>query len=187
MKNIYAKLWEHGQNTSASGVEPPWLNLWLKKLDGTASVIQSLPIVYASEEHRNFIISTWVKSYDPRHADASLRSSLRSNPSLLSPKKAAFKESEAKLAEKLWSKCNVLTDESGYTVHAWVCGLHGLCYHFYCTPELRGIGIEGQLIEYCCGDANVDIGFYKPMENYHCAKPYWNPHMLGKELVDGVS
>lgn len=83
----------------------------------------------ASEFHRSFIISTWVKSY------------------MAQARKLGFSQffREPESAERMWDRAIVLTDDDGYVVYGWAVGSeHGLDY-VYVVPELRGNGV-GKLL-----------------------------------------
>lgn len=99
--------------------------------------VESLPIVPAAPEHRSFILSTWVKSYESQARKQGLREQ--------------YKKHEPAIAESRWSDCWVVTDNDGFTVHAWVCGESGCLWHIYVVPELRGLRVATRLIEYACG------------------------------------
>jgi GNAT superfamily N-acetyltransferase len=99
--------------------------------------LASLPLLGAKDEHRNFILSTWVKSY---------RQQARQQGIL-----AFYDEHEPAIAEDRWRECWVATDEDGYTVHGWVCGHKGQLWHVYVVPELRRMRVATRMIEHACG------------------------------------
>lgn len=107
----------------------------LQKLGVT---LETLLLVPATTEHRSFILSTWVKSYEGMARKLGLR-----NP---------YAAHEPAIAESRWGDCCVLTDDGGFTVHAWVCGSDGKLWHCYVVPELRKMRIATRLIEYACGE-----------------------------------
>lgn len=128
----------------------------------TGKVVERLPVVPATEEHRAFILATWVRSY------ASTARKLLS--------RAVYTAGEPRVAERLWPKTFVVTSpDDSYTIHAWVCGEPGKLYHCYVIPQLRRKGIAGALIEGLCG-RNVEIARPWPYE----ANPRWtlNPYLL---------
>lgn len=110
----------------------------LKKDD---RVIETLQLVAPEAQHRNFIISTWVKSY----------------PRILRPgvSREVFNHGEGTLAEELWDSGLVAVSGDGFTIHGWVAGgsaSHGGIYgkileHCYVQPDLRRLGIAKCLIE----------------------------------------
>ena len=102
------------------------------------SVLEILPIVLADDSHRSFIISTWVKSYEGQARRQGIA-------------KEFYSKHEPEIAESRWSDCWVLTDDGGYTVHAWVCGSAGNLQHMYVQPGLRRMRIATRLIEFACG------------------------------------
>lgn len=110
----------------------------------TGSVVESLPLTLATEEHRAFILATWVRSYA-----ATARKVLN---------RAVYVQGEPRVAEKLWPKTYVLTSpDDNYTIHAWICcesgagGTPGKLYHVYVIPELRRKGVAGALIRKLVG------------------------------------
>lgn len=96
--------------------------------------LETLPILRARDEHRNFILGTWVKSY---------RSHAREQGVL-----SFYNEHEPSIAESRWVDCLVVTDDTGFTVHAWVCGRDGQLWHCYVVPELRRLRVATRLIEH---------------------------------------
>ena len=123
--------------------------------------LETLPLVKATDEHRSFILSTWVKSYESQ------------------ARRQGFKEFYARhepaLAERLWPACTVVTDDSGYTVHAWVCASRGSLYHCYVVPELRKLRIATRLIEYACPEGLKEYARPWP----YSAHARVNPYLLG--------
>ncbi len=107
-------------------------------LQHQGTTVESLPIVPAQAEHRSFILSTWVKSYQGMARKAGYG--------------PFYDKSEPQLAESRWQDCHVVTDGDGFTVHAWVCGSEGRLWHCYVVPELRRLRIATRLIEFACGE-----------------------------------
>ncbi len=105
-------------------------------LQQNSLTLETLHIRPARDEHRNFILGTWVKSY---------RSAARSQGIL-----QQYNAHEPAIAESRWMDCLVVTDD-GFTVHAWVCGRDGKLWHVYVVPELRRLRIATRLIEHACG------------------------------------
>lgn len=99
--------------------------------------VESLAIVQAATEHRSFILSTWVKSYESQARRQGIR--------------AEYNKYEPSIAESRWQDCLVVTDSDGFTVHAWVCGCNGQLWHCYVVPELRRLRVASRLIEFACG------------------------------------
>ncbi len=102
-----------------------------------SKTLETLPIVQATSEHRNFILSTWVRSYE---------SQARSQG--IGPQ---YAKHEPAIAESRWGDCLVVTDDGGFTVHAWVCAGEGALFHVYVVPELRKLRIATRLIEFASG------------------------------------
>ncbi len=127
----------------------------------TKALLQTLPIVKATDEHRSFIISTWVKSYEPHVRKLAI--SLPGGPVLrLDPK--AYRTGEARAAERHWDKSHVITgsDADVYTIHGWVCAEEGKLWHCYVPPALRSAGVAKGLVERFAS------------RNYHVSKPWPN-------------
>lgn len=131
-------------------------------LQKDGKTLETLPIVRASPEHRSFILSTWVKSYE---------ATARKNGI-----KAFYGREEPKVAEALWDKCNVVTDDTGFTVHAWVCGRRGQLFHCYVVPELRRLRVATRLIEFVCGELKE---YARPWP--YSAHARVNPYLLGEK------
>lgn len=128
LKDVCAKLSEPGSPRSLLLTHLP-----------SKRVTQELLLVPASEQHKAFIISTWIRSY--------AGNARRDGYGKL------YDKHEPAIAESRWSDCLVATDEDGYTVYAWVCGdLDGSLYHAYVVPELRRIRVATRMIEVACGD-----------------------------------
>lgn len=101
--------------------------------------LQALLLQRAASQHRNFIISTWVKSYEGQARRQGIG--------------PFYALHEPAIAESRWQDCHVATDQDGYTVYGWVCGDRetGSLWHCYVAPELRKLRIATRLIEYACG------------------------------------
>lgn len=124
--------------------------------------LEKLPILKASSEHKSFIISTWLKSYENQARKQSI--------------KEFYSSHEPAIAESLWSSCAVVSDESGYTVHAWVCGNDkGQLWHCYVAPELRKLRVATRLIEYACPNGLKEYARPWP----YSAHARVNPYLLG--------
>lgn len=100
--------------------------------------LETLPIVPATKAHRSFILSTWVKSYRHLARDQGIT--------------GFYDEYEPPIAESRWMDCLVVSDDTGFTVHAWVCGRNGQLWHCYVVPELRKLRVATRLIERACGE-----------------------------------
>lgn len=128
-------------------------------LQKSGVTLETLPIVHATDEHRSFIIGTWVRSYEAHARRQGYRQ--------------FYAKHEPTFAELWWSKCKVVTDD-GYTVHAWVCGNGGVLRHCYVVPELRRIRIATRLIEHACGELKE----YARHWPYYAHAPV-NPYRMG--------
>ncbi len=100
--------------------------------------LERLPILTATAEHRSFILSTWVKSYRAHARKQGLGQ--------------FYDKHEPEVAESRWQDCYVVSDDGGFTVHAWVCGRDGQLWHVYVVPELRRLRIATRLIEFSTGE-----------------------------------
>jgi hypothetical protein len=93
----------NGASSLLSKSGPPRILLYLGDRE-----IQSFRLSQASEQHRSFILSTWVKSYEGMARKQGIRD--------------AYALHEPGVAEARWADCTVMTDDDGYTVYAWICG-----------------------------------------------------------------
>lgn len=116
----------------------------LKLFSKDDKLLQELPVVQATEEHRSYILSTWVRSYEA-HARKLRLSGLQMQQDV-------YRGGESKVAEDHWNKAHVLGSEAdSYVIHAWVCGEPGKLYHVYVPPHLRQSHIATELVERVCG------------------------------------
>lgn len=132
-----------------------------------SKVLESLPIVKAKDQHRSFILSTWIRSYLPTakkwvHKDV-------------------YHKEEQKVAERDWIRCHVVTNpEDEFTVVAWICGApSGILRHVWVMQDLRNLGIAKALIERFCGKNVVAT---KPWPFQHTPRGlHWtfNPYRMG--------
>jgi GNAT superfamily N-acetyltransferase len=106
--------------------------------------LEKLPICRPDERHRSFILSTWVRSYEPM-----ARRVVTSG---------VYNSEEARVAERLWDRSWIVTSpDDDYTVHGWVCGRTaadagpGVLHHCYVVPQLRHRGVAKALISHACG------------------------------------
>ncbi len=136
---------------------PP--RILLKKGD---VVLETLLLSRATDEHRSFIISTWVKSYESQARRHGIKN--------------FYVRHEPAVAERLWDQCTVVTDDTGYTVHAWVCANdRGQLWHCYVIPTLRQLRLATRLIEYACPGGLKEYARPWP---YSAHAPV-NPYLLG--------
>jgi GNAT superfamily N-acetyltransferase len=127
-------------------------------------VLETLPIIAARSEHRSFILSTWVKSYE------GLARKLGWGE--------FYARHEPSVAESLWSSVAVVTDDGGYTVHGWACAIDGGLYHCYVVPELRKLRIATRLIEHTCPNGLKEYARPWP----YSAHARVNPYLMGMKL-----
>lgn len=129
--------------------------------DGGQELV-SLPIVPANEQHRSYILATWVRSYLP---------TARRFMS-----KDLYLKEEAKVAEKLW-KYSLVVSSDGFAVQAWVCTRgDGVLHHCYVVPELRRKGIMKALTRTFVGD-KVQVS--RPWPGQMPAGWVYNPYRIG--------
>lgn len=142
------------------------VELWLTRPD--QKLMETLSLRPAAQEHRNFIIATWVQSYKSLARKQGINSKV-------------YEAEEPKLAENFWQNCIVLTPDDGdsFTIHGWVCGVHKTLLQCYVPPELRRIGIASCLIEATCGKQVViprPWPFQKPPRGFEFI---YNPYAWG--------
>ncbi len=120
----------------------------LLKHPASLRVLQTLPVIQATDDHRSFILSTWVRSYEPfaRKLVASV------GKDLVRCSTEAYRTGEARVAEANWAKSKVVVSEGDqYTIHAWVCCIPGQLWHVYVPPQFRGCGLAKALVEEYAG------------------------------------
>ncbi len=122
--------------------------------------LETLPILAATPDHRSFILSTWVKSYRAQARKQGIGQ--------------FYDKHEPEAAESRWQDCWVVSDDGGFTVHAWVCGSDGRLYHCYVVPELRRLRIATRLIEFATGGLTE---YARPWP--YSAHARVNPYLLG--------
>lgn len=143
--------------------------------DGTPAILlmkdgqllETLPVVTAQKQHRSFILSTWMKSYKGQAREQGIA--------------GPYDAHEPAVAESRWMDCLVVTDDTGFTVHAWVCGRDGQLWHCYVVPELRRLRVATRLIEAACGTLKE---YARPWP--YAAHARINPYLLCKKEPDGL-
>jgi len=130
-------------------------------------LIISLPIQNATKDHRSYILSTWVKSYE---AEARRVVCGTASGGYLHIPHDVYRSGESATAERHWEKSKVVTSDDGYTIHAWVCAEPGALWHVYVPPTLRGGGVARELVEAYAGKV------------YMVSKP-WPKHTPGLHNV----
>ncbi len=149
LKDVSAKLSENGSPTILLVHNP------------SLEVVQKLPLVRAKPEHKGFILSTWIRSY---------RGMARAQGY-----EKFYAKHEPVLAENMWRNCVVATDDDGYTVYAWVCGMDKTeLHHCYVIPELRRLRVASRLIEHVCPELTT---YSKPWP--YSAHARVNPYLIG--------
>ena len=101
-------------------------------------VLETLRLVQAEQQHRSFILSTWVLSYKNHAREQGYG--------------PFYATEEPKVAESRWQDCWVLTDDDGFTVYGWVCGNDGKLWHCYVAPSIRKLRVATRMIEFACGE-----------------------------------
>lgn len=135
-----------------ASVSPTGLKLLSRATD---EVLSELPIIKATEEHRAFILATWVRSYES--------SSRRLQVAGMRLSAETYRVGESALAESRWPISRVVvSQDDAYTIHGWVCGEApsaaggpGRLWHVYVPPNLRGSGVAKGLVESVCGKEYV--------------------------------
>ena len=141
----------------------------LQLVSQSGDLLESLPVIPALHDHRNYILSTWIKSYE-----ATAR---KLCPFGLGFNVADYRKGESELAERVWPEAYVITSaDDTFTVHGWVCGVPGKLYHVYVPPKLRNRGIAKGLVSLACGNT---YSVHKPWPGNHI--PYghtvtWSPY-----------
>lgn len=124
----------------------------LRLTSPTGDVLEELPIVPAKPEHRAYILSTWVRSYESM-ARRLLVAGMRFPTE-------EYRNGESRLAEAHWDKAKVVVSSADeFTIHAWVCAEPGRLFHVYVPPALRRSGVARALVE---STAGKDYVVHKP-------------------------
>jgi hypothetical protein len=136
----------------------------------SGKVLETLEIGPAKDEHRNFIISTWIRSYESELRKAHCYAGAQD----FRLDRGSYSAGEGGVAERCWKESQVVTSPTdGYTVHGWICTEGGHVYHIYIPPSLRGIGLGRGLLEAFAGTAYTT---HKPISRApkgHTVR--WNP------------
>ena len=139
-----------------------------------SKTLAELDVGYAQDAHRNFIISTWVKSISP---DFGVHRSIHN-------------AMEAELAEVNWDKSLVVTSgDDRFTVHAWMCVRaispeYVVLLQAYVQPDLRHKGVLKAMIEDLGGETIVYPRQLPNNLTWSTTANKWtyNPYLLGKFL-----
>jgi hypothetical protein len=114
----------------------------------TDEVLSELPVIPATEQHRAFILATWVRSYESSARKLQLAG--------MRIPQDVYRLGESQLSESKWALCRVVVSKDDeYTIHGWVCGEPGRLWHVYVPPNLRGSGVAKGLVESVCGKEYV--------------------------------
>lgn len=117
-------------------------------------VLEELKLVPATDEHRNFILSTWVQSYSPVNRDTVYAVAKQ----VYRVSHQSFVRMEQRVSSFMYDlgRCYVLcTEDDSFTVHGWICGSKGNLHHCYVPPHLRRVGVAKSMIEIVCGNELV--------------------------------
>lgn len=128
-------------------------------------VLAHLPVVQANEKHRNFILSTWVRSYQ--------------NVARKVMDKETYAREESLVAERFWGRSSVaVSPEDEYVIHGWVCNLGSHVYHAYVPPDFRRHGMASEILRVTASDAKK-LQIARPTEwkpkGFRCE---FNPYIL---------
>jgi ribosomal protein S18 acetylase RimI-like enzyme len=130
--------------------------------------LAELKVVTATEQHRNFILSTWVRSY-------------QSTARRIMDKDLYAKE-EALVAESFWHLSKVaVSPEDEYVIHGWVCASSdGNIYHAYVPPDFRRRGIASAILNIAVsGSVPGKLQMARPTEwQPKGYKTEFNPYIL---------
>lgn len=123
-----------------------------------------LNVVPASEEHRNFILSTWVRSYQGEARKFMDRD--------------IYAKEEAVCAEAYWKLSTVaVSPEDAYVIHGWACARPNRLYHAYVPPDLRRYGIASALVKSAVYEG-APVFVARPGFNPFGFKTRLNPYIL---------
>lgn len=112
-------------------------------IHSNGTIVEHLNVIPATQDHRSFILSTWIRSYEPY-----IRRLIVAG---MSVRGEDYRNGESRAAERHWESSRVVTGDDGYTVHGWVCGHPGTLFHVYVAPQLRGGGLGKGLVEVVSG------------------------------------
>lgn len=130
------------------------------------NVLETLPVVPATQDHRSFILATWVRGALP-------------SAKLAGVQKAIYLVEEPRVAESKWQDCMVVVDPADqFVVLAWICvSTDGTLYNVYVTPDFRRMGILKSLIGGLVGP-DVPVHHVRPLT--FPAPKHWvyNPYRL---------
>lgn len=132
--------------------------------------------VPATEDHRSFIIATWVRS----GAQLFRRTSVHVGQGIHPIRRTAYIENEPGVAERHWQKSTVLIRPDNPAVcHGWLCGWEGVFLNAYIPPELRRLGLFRALSARVCGPGQVEMA--RPWPHGE-PPPRWsyNLYLMGK-------
>jgi GNAT superfamily N-acetyltransferase len=132
----------------------------------------TLPVVRPSQDHRSFLLSTWVRSYAAAARDGRVGVS-----------KEVLLREEARASERLWQSSWIVTaKDDPYAIHSWVCGKAGILDYVYVPPELRMRGIASALVKFVAGD-KYEHGRRWPFKGSKTeleTNGTYNPYLLGR-------
>lgn len=102
--------------------------------------LERLALVPATSAHRNFVLATWVRSWQQE--------------ALREVSKSTYLAEEPKLAERAFDAGDVyvLTDpEDRFTIIGWICSVGQVLHHCYVIPDFRRMGVADAMIELLVG------------------------------------
>lgn len=148
---------------SSNGTDKSYLRI----VDADGEV--TLPLGKATSKHRNFILSTWVKSHLPALRKTATQTGTVDLERLV--------QQESTAAENLWGTGRVVHGpEDDYTVYAWIVGECGRLDYIYVVPELRRKGVARALIAHVC-NSGYEYGRHWPYKEIPCGGKF-NPYVL---------
>jgi len=144
---------------------PEGLNLISKE---NGELLETLPVIQALPEHRSYILSTWVRSYEAaarRLMVAGMRLS-----------QETYRSGESKLAERFWELSRVVVSPGDtYTIHGWVAAEQGRLLHVYVPPQFRASGMARCLVERVAGTEYVVHKPWPTVPRGH--QVTWSPYL----------
>jgi len=125
-----------------------------------------LVVVPAGDQHRSFILSTWIRSW-------------LASGRLIGTWVSEHLDDERRVAEANWSGAMVLTDSDGYVVYAWVLPKDGHLDYVYVAPEVRKIGIAKAMASLVC-DMKSRSRSVSPTAPAWIRDLKFNPYIFGR-------
>lgn len=124
-------------------------------------------IIQANQQHRSFVLSTWIRSYRDAYLGPISYNDIH--------------KYESKFAEQAFELGMVFVQSSdGFTVNGWVCGKitsPQVLHWVYVPPELRGMGVASSMIRDIYGKIHPQVSRC-PRRNSKLPISRWNPYLV---------